>query len=410
MPLRTTPPRCLPIRAIQIVLAILLCASLAAPLASAAPGLGSEAVRTSAIAPPEVTAQSVYVYDMTSGVELYAKNSHEHRQVGSVVKLATALVVINNVGLDEQVKIVESDLVDTTLYSNMDLHAGDTLTVSQLLYGLMIPSGNDGAQALARYVGGKLSGSDDPRVAKEAFVKEMNNYAASIGLKDSRFTVPDGTDAPNSYSCAHDVSMLAQKVMENDFLRSVVKEPGYRFTSVGPEARVYEKPTTNNLLGQYGVVGVKTGTTEEAGGNVVLAREVNGGANTVLIAIIGADHSYADPAGGVEAVDSRWDDATAIIGDMDTRFTWTAPNSDGLLPGLNEQMAVWDVQFKSPPAIPVPAGDVPLGYRLQVGPAADPGARVGAVYIYYGDEQVGSVPIFQAGDSATLWPAAETTA
>jgi len=404
MPLRQTTPRCLPSGISRIVLTLLMCLVFTAPVASAAPGGGGDSGRTTAIASPQVTAKSIYVYDMTSGVELYTKDPYEHRQVGSVVKLATALVVINNAELDEQVKIIDNDLVDTTMYSNMNLQAGDTLTVSQLLYGLMIPSGNDGAKALARYVGGKLSGSDDPRIATGAFVQEMNNYAASIGLKDSRFTVPDGTDAPNSYSCAHDVTMLAQKVMENDFLRGVVSEPGYRFYSVGPENRAYESETTNEFIkagSSYqdaSVVGVKTGTTEEAGGNVVLAREVNGGSNIVLISIIGADHSYET------LEDARWDDAEAIINDMDSQFTWTAPNADGVLPGLNEQMAVWDVQFQGPPAIPVPTGDVTLGYRLQIGPVADPGQRAGSVYLYYGDDEVGTVPIYQSGDSASLSP------
>lgn len=404
MPLSASAFRCTPRSILRATLVVLLCVIVTAPAAFAAPGPGASHTRTSAIAPPQVTAQGIYVYDMTAGVELYAKDPFGHRQVGSIVKLATALVVIENAELDEQVKIIEDDLVDTTMYSNMALHAGDTLTVSQLLYGLLIPSGNDGARALARHVGSKLSGSEDSRVATEAFVKEMNSYAASIGLTDSRFTVPDGIDAPNSYSCAHDVTILAQKLMENDFLRSVVSEPGYRFYSVGPEGRLYEMPTTNDLLGQYGIVGVKTGTTVEAGGNVILARQVNDGANTVLISIIGADHAYANAESGEGGVDLRWDDARAIIGDMDQRFLWTAPNADGVLPGLSEQMAVWDVQFQSPPAIPIPLSDVEIGYRLQLGPVADPGKRAGSVHIFYGEDEVGAVPIYQAGESASLRP------
>jgi hypothetical protein len=90
---------------------------------------------------------------------------------------------------------------------------------------------------------------------------------------------------------------------------------------------------------------------------------------------------------------------------MDASFTWTAPNSDGVLPGLNEQMQVWDVQFQNPPAIPVPTGaDVTLGYRLQLGAATDPGARAGTLHLFYGDTEVGAVPVFQAGESALLSP------
>jgi len=405
MPLNPLLPRISSRTGLHIALVFLIASMLATPVALAAPVAPDANPQASAIAPPEVTAAAVYAMDMTSGVELYAKDPFAHLQVGSVVKVATALVVVNNAELDEQVLIQESDLVDTNEYSNMALQAGDTLTVSQLLYGLMIPSGNDGARALARYVGSKLVGSEDANVATEAFVKEMNAYAASLGLKNSRFTVPDGIDTPNSYTCAYDITILSRELMKSEFLRSVVKEPAYRFYSVGPESRLYEKPTTNQRLGQSGVIGLKTGTTGESGGNVVLAREVNGGANIVLITIIGSDHAYADEATGQQLVDSRWSDADAIMASMDASFSWAAPNGDGVLPGLGEQMQVWDVQFQDPPAIPIPTGtDIALGYRLQVGAVVEPGARAGALHLYFGETEVGSVPIYQAAASARSGP------
>lgn len=382
---------------ITLLTFILVITSLA-PAASASPGM-PHSPGSMALNPPDVTARSVYVFDATSGITLYSKDADEHLQVGSIVKIATALVVVNNAGLDEQVVIQESDLVDTDLYSNMNLVAGDTLTVSQLLYGLLIPSGNDGARALARHVGASLSGSDDARIATEAFVKEMNTYAANLGLKDSRFTVPDGVDTPNSYSTAHDIAILSGELMENEFLRGVVVNPAYRFTSVGPEQRVYEKGTTNERLGQSGVVGIKTGTTQQAGGNVVLGREVNGGNNLVIVAIIGADHSYTtgDPASD----SARWTDADAIMAAMNAQFIWSTPDANGVLAGLSEEMQVWGVQLQNPPAIPVPnTGDTALAYQLQIGAATTPGERAGTLHLYYGEDQVGTIPIFQAGDPA----------
>jgi D-alanyl-D-alanine carboxypeptidase len=395
------------LRAIHGLLAAMLLFTVLLPSLAAAPRHAPGPMDASAIAPPDVTAKSVYVMDMTSGVELYAKNPDEHLQVGSIVKIATALVTMQHAELDEQVVIIEQDLVDVEQFSNMNLTAGDTLTVSQLLYGLLIPSGNDGAKALARHVGSKISGSDDPRVATEAFVKEMNAYGASIGLQDTRFTVPDGIDTPNSYSSAYDVTLMARELMRNDFLRSVVQEPGYRFFSVGPEGRLYEKATTNQRLGQNGVVGVKTGTTVEAGGNVVLAREVNGGGNIVLITIIGADHAYS--TGDDLTPDARWGDADTLITAMDSTFTWSAPNDGAVLPGLAEQMTVWDVRLQDPPAIPVPtAPDVELAYQLQVGPVTEPGEPAGTVHLFFGEENVGTIPVYQA-DSAAASPSTRMT-
>lgn len=355
---------------------------------------------TSVVSPPDVTAQAVHVVDATTGIPLYSKNPQERLQIGSVVKIMTALVTLRHIeDLTEEVVIHESDLVDITVYSNMQLQEGDTLTVRLLLYGLMIPSGNDGAQALARHVGTKISGSEDPRVAKEAFVAEMNAMAADLGLTNSRFTVPDGIDSPNAYSTAEDVSIMARELMKSELLRSIVREPAYRFTSVGPEQRVYEETSTNQRLGQNGVIGIKTGTTSQAGGNVVLAREVNGGSNTVIIVILGADHAYS--TGDDTTPDARWSDADTIMSSMDSQFSWTTPNTDGILPGLSEELAVWNVALENPPAVPVPNVDgAGLGYQLQIGPPAEPGERAGSLHLYYGETRVGTLPLTQAGSAA----------
>lgn len=364
-----------------------------------------DAESTFVIPPPDVTAQAIFVVDSASGIPMYTKNPQEHLPIGSVVKIMTALVVIKHVDdLNEQVVIQESDLVDTAVYSNMNLQAGDTLTVSLLLYGLLIPSGNDGARALARHVGAKISGTEDTRVATDAFVNEMNAYAAELGLTNSRFTNPHGEDSPNAYSSAEDVSIMAQQLMKSELLRDIVSQPAYRFYSVGPEQRIYEKSNTNERLGQNGVVGIKTGTTEQAGGNVVLAREVNGGANTVIIVVLGANHQYV--TGDPNTPDERWTDADTIMSAMDSQFAWIAPNGDGALPGLNDELAVWDVQLNNPPAIPSPTVEgVALGYQLQIGPETEPGQQAGTLHLYYGQTHVGSLPLIQAG--AAFSPAHE---
>lgn len=358
---------------------------------------------TFVITPPDVTAKALYVVDATSGIPLYSKNAEEHLPIGSVVKIMTALVVMKHVeDLDEPVVIQEADLVDTANYSNMNLQAGDTLTVSFLLYGLLIPSGNDAALALARHVGAKISGSEDPRVATEAFVNEMNAYAAELGLKNSRFTRPDGTDAPNAYSSAEDVSIMSRELMKNETLRRIVHEPAYQFYSIGPEQRLYAKETTNQRLGQNGVIGGKTGTTEQAGGNVVLAREVNGGSNIVIIVVLGAEHSYE--TGDPNTPDARWTDADVVMAAMDSQFAWTNPTTDGVLPGLNEELAVWDVQLDNPPAIPAPTVEgVTIGYQLQIGAPTEPGERAGTLYLYFGQTEVGTLPLVQAG-AASMTP------
>lgn len=366
---------------------------------TAAPGAPGDVRSARAIDPPSVSARSVFSFDLDSGVVLYDKASTERMQVGSTVKIATALAVIEHGNLADEVRIVESDEVDIRTYSHMELQAGDTLTVGTLLYGLLIPSGNDGANALARHVGGQISGSDDLKTANDAFVQAMNDIAAELGLKDTRFANAIGLDQDNSYSSAHDIAILFGELMKDSKLAAIVAEPAYSFYSVGSQPRQYQGQTTNQLLGKRDVIGGKTGTTGAAGGNVVLARQMNGGANTVITAVLGADVTYDDA--NMVAEDVRWDDAGKILDDVDARFGWVVPGTEGSFPGLAEEMMVWQVEFKDPPAVPVPNGeDTPATYQLVLGPTVADGERCGSVQLLVGAAAVGSIPVYQTAAQA----------
>lgn len=364
-----------PILAVSIVLAFMVALWVPPQPASAA------------IQVPDVTAQGVYAFDANTGIKLFGKNENERMPIGSTVKIVTALVTMKYAELDQEVTIVEGDLVDIAVDSNMNLQTGDTLTVSQLLYGLLIPSGSDGANALARHVGQIISGSDDPIAQYDAFVGAMNSYVADLGLENSRFTNPHGLDAPNSYSSARDIAVLGSLLMKDEFLAGIVKEPGYSFVSVGPEARPYQGGSTNSLLGESGVVGVKTGSTEEAGGCVVLARQVNSGGSLVITAVLGADLAY-DDAGKI-TTDQRWDDATQLFQYMDASFAWLPLNDSETFANLPTELQVWGVSVKGNPAIPVTTGDA-TQTRYQLALAPDGG---GTIDIYYDQDRVGSLPL-----------------
>jgi D-alanyl-D-alanine carboxypeptidase len=379
----------IPRQLMALPLVLLLLGLVAWPVA-AAPGNTGTVPVASYVEPPEVSAQGVYAYDLATGIVLYEKNADERMQIGSTVKVATALVVVANAETSEEVLIQEDDTVDITVFSNMQLQAGDTLTVGTLLYGLLIPSGNDGALALARHVGSSMCGCDDRDEAIATFVQAMNDYAASLGLENTRFAHPAGIDSENAYSTAHDIAILFGELMKDEYLAGIVAEPAYSFYSAGPEARNYQEDTTNQLLGQMGVVGGKTGTTEAAGGCVVLARQVNGGSNTVITAVLGSDVQYDENSIIVDGSDRRWDDARSIFGAMDEQYAWVVPGSEGTFPGLAEEMAVWQVQFASAPTIPYPRSGVETAYQLVLGGA---GGESGAVRLYYDRAQVGSVPV-----------------
>jgi D-alanyl-D-alanine carboxypeptidase len=373
-------------RAWRLTLVAALLAALLVTLSVPAPDAAA------AIAAPDVTAQGVYAFDMTTGIELFAKNEHERVSIGSTVKIVTALVTMQYANLDDQVTILESDLVDPTLYSNMQLQAGDTLTGSQLLYGLLIPSGSDGANALARHVGGIITGSDDPIAQLDGFVNEMNAFVAEHGFTDTRFSNPHGNDAPNNYSSAYDIAHLGGLLMQDEFLASVVGEPGYSFISAG--GNQYQEDTTNHLLGQSGVVGIKTGSTEDAGGCVVLARQVNNGNSMVITSVLGADLQYDD--NGAIVLDKRWEDASQLLAFMDATFVWLPLDDAQTFANLPTELAVWDVQVEGNPFVPVTTGDAVLThYQLALNP--DGG---GTIDIYYDTDRVGSLPL-QGGSAST---------
>ena len=267
-----------------------------------------------AIPSESLTAQSVYAYRVSDGVELYGYGEDERLAVGSTTKIVTALVVMDHAELDEQVTIDQSDLVDITRFSNMSLVAGDTLTVEQLLQGLLVVSGTDAAQALARYVGAEISGSNDPDTARLAFYDAMNDYAANLGLTNTHFANAGGEDDPGNYSTAKEIALLGGELMMTPELAQIVAMPGYSFVSPGL-GTTYEGANTNQLLGVDGITGVKTGSTGEAGGCVVLAQDGAETGDLIIVAILGSDLTYNDLNQIV--IDTRWNDAKAIFAGID---------------------------------------------------------------------------------------------
>lgn len=274
---------------------------------------------------PDVTAAGVFAYDIATGETIYSANADERRPVGSLAKIMTALVTLDHRALDAEVMVTEADMVAPG-YSTMWLQGGDTLTVEQLLTGVLLASGGDAARALARDIGTGLSGSDDPAIAVAAFVDAMNGRAADLGLTGTRFANPDGEDSADAWSTAHDVALMFGAVQEQPVLTAILAQVEYGFVSAGPERREYGGLTTNQLAGRHGITGAKTGSTEAAGGCLVLARTANQGRTTVIIALLGSNLVYDET--GMQIEDDRWTDATTLIEEMDARWTWDDPDPD----------------------------------------------------------------------------------
>jgi D-alanyl-D-alanine carboxypeptidase (penicillin-binding protein 5/6) len=187
--------------------------------------------------------------------------------------------------------------------------------------------------------------------------------------------------------------------MENRTIREVVRTESIDVTSVGPEQRVLTLVNYNGLLGQNGVHGVKTGSTEAAGGCLVIASWTHG-RNRVITVILGSTLAYDENS--LITVDARWDDMTSLLSALDRDYQWIAPAESAEVPGLREELAAWQVELREPASVVVPSGDVEgFRYRLKLGPPQEPKSQVGVVLFFVGSEQIAERPVFQIGAPAT---------
>ncbi len=160
----------------------------------------------------------------------------------------------------------------------MGLAPGQRLTVRDLLYGLLLPSGNDAALQLAEHVSGSVP----------AFVELMNQKAAQLGLEDSHFTNPHGLHDPAHYTSAYDIAMLGAELLKNPDLAEIVRTQTHQPAWDGPELK-----NINLLLGLYpGAIGVKTGFTDEAGKTIVAAAERDG--RRIVVSLLHSEELYVD--------------------------------------------------------------------------------------------------------------------
>ncbi|MEU6125785.1 D-alanyl-D-alanine carboxypeptidase [Streptomyces sp. NPDC047123] len=217
---------------------------------------------------PSIVAKGGYVMNNGNGKTLYTKAADTRRSTGSTTKIMTARVVLGqrNLNLDSKVKVDKaySDYIVRNNYaSSARLIVGDKVTVRQLLYGLMLPSGCDAAYALADKFG---KGSTRAKRVK-SFIGQMNSTAKTLGLRNTHFDSFDGIGHGANYSTPRDLTKLASSAMKYSTFRTVVKTKSttQKVTTKSGGYRNMSWSNTNNLLGSYrGTIGVKTGSGPEA--------------------------------------------------------------------------------------------------------------------------------------------------
>ena len=197
------------------------------------------------------SATSTILMDTDNNRIIYANNVHNVRSVASISKIMTAIIAIESGKLDMEITI--GDEINTAYGSGIYIKQGEVLTLKDLVYGLMLRSGNDAALAIAHYVGGSV----------EEFVKLMNEKAKEIGMKNSTFNNPSGLDEDKgNYSTAYDMAILTSYAMDNEIFREITGTKNYKLKT---NLNYYDWYNKNKLLTSYEyATGGKTGYTKIA--------------------------------------------------------------------------------------------------------------------------------------------------
>ncbi len=230
---------------VRFIISVLLLISLTS-LSVSSSGVSYEAAMQT-LASVDVSADAFIVYCLDTDETVYAANEHKKLPMASTTKIMTAIVVLESMDTDDTVKVAEEAV--GTEGSSAYLMKGETISIKDLLYALMLESANDAAVALAIHVGGDL----------DTFVSMMNDKAVDIGMKNTRFANPHGLDDAQHYSTAYDMALLCEYAMQNPEFAEI--SGSYRYET---DKRLFVNH--NRLIKTCdGVVAGKTGYTKRSG-------------------------------------------------------------------------------------------------------------------------------------------------
>ena len=313
-----------------------------------------------------ISAKRAYVLDAVSGRVLYERNPDERSLIASTTKIMTALVVCEQCNVLDRMRIPKEAVGIEG--SSMYLQEGEVLTLQELLYGLMLQSGNDAAVALAIYCGGTVEG----------FAELMNDKARNIGLRNTHFENPNGLDSPGHYSTARDLAVLAAYAMENPIFRKTVSTKslmiGQRYLT-----------NHNKLLWRVeGTDGVKTGFTKAAGRILVSSAERN---DRRLVAVtLDAPDDWNDHAALLEAGFSRYAETKIVTQGQFVDTLEVAGGENQRVTVLAAEDFVYALAPEEQPQLMLP------GPGFVYAPAVE-GADAGVAYVVLDGKAIGKVPV-----------------
>jgi D-alanyl-D-alanine carboxypeptidase (penicillin-binding protein 5/6) len=204
-----------------------------------------------------ISSKHYIVIDADTGEVFAQKDADDERAIASLTKIYTTIEALERAPLDMQITTDESDLFDASS-TTMGFGAGETFSLEDLLYGMLLPSGNDAAHAIARSIGA-LPGDGDPEVSVSRYVGWMNQRISNMGLTETHLVNPHGLGVPGHHSSAHDLAVFTMYALNYPLFVDIIGTSSY-------DAGGYEVTNTNKLLGNYdGLIGGKTGYDDDAG-------------------------------------------------------------------------------------------------------------------------------------------------
>ena len=265
----------------------------------------------------DINSRTCVVFDRNSHMILYGKNEQKQVKMASTTKIMTALIVIESCNLEDTITV--SKKAASTGGSRLGLKANDKVTIKDLLYGLMLVSGNDSAVALAEHVGGDIQG----------FANLMNNKAKGLGLINTHYESPHGLDSNNHYTTAYELAKLTDYALENEIFLKIVGTKNYTININGHSKNLLN---TNELLGNLdGVYGVKTGFTN--GANRCLVTSCKRGDMDIICVVLGADTKNYRTKDSIKLIEYTFNDFTYInANDIATTYfdKWKVSNLNSL--------------------------------------------------------------------------------
>lgn len=263
--------------------------------------------------PPLTTCKAWAIADGKTGQLLHGFHEADKLEMASTTKIMTAYIVCELATADSKVLdevVVFSEAADKTPGSTAGVRAGEKVSVGELLYGLLLPSGNDAATAFAEHFGPRFGDRRDRRVVQtsnasadpptqnetkpaQGFIAEMNRQAEKLGLSETQYANPHGLPAEGHRSSARDLAKLAYAAMQNPVFRKYVgtRQFGTKVSGDGGYERNVVWKNTNKLLGIEGYTGVKTGTTNSAGACLVALGQRDG--RELIVVVLGSASSDA---------------------------------------------------------------------------------------------------------------------